>query len=60
MNKIQFMSTTFMWLLGHVLIFLTYRELALINPTPFNVVSLAAISAYAHYRLSFYFASKFY
>lgn len=57
MNK-QSLFTIFMWLLGHVLILALYFKLAYAFPIPFVIGALGVGNLYAHYRLSFYFASK--
>jgi DMSO/TMAO reductase YedYZ heme-binding membrane subunit len=60
MNNKQFSITAFTWVLGHALIYLIYHQLASNTSSIFGVLGLAAVSFYAHYRLSFHFASKFY
>ncbi len=60
MNSKQFSLIAFTWMLGHTLIYLTYHQLASNVSSIFEVLGLAAVSFYAHYRLSFHFASKFF
>ena len=60
MNSKQFSLIAFTWMLGHALIYLTYHQLASNVSSIFEVLGLAVVSFYAHYRLSFHFASKFY